>query len=270
MKKEQQNRILEPDLILPAVKLIKDYPGITTTELIIALEKNLVLSNEDKAINTGRKDTKFSQEVRNLVSHKNKRFFTYVKVTKISRREGGSSFVITNAGEAYLKKEENAAKLDGEFDLKYQVSIQSCDPYTSKNDLEFSNNREPHQVTIKGNKKWRTDPRISKTVLSDNEYKCEFSSIDGVSHITFKTKLGNEYVEGHHLIPMSAQTDFNLNLDRSSNIISLCPICHKQLHYGSLEEKVKKLKPLFDMRISKLSSESIDITFEKLVNKYYK
>jgi len=105
--------------------------------------------------------------------------------------------------------------------------------------------------------------KASNTALAYANYKCEVDN----KHETFMTKSGNQYVEGHHLIPLSTQKDFDVNIDVPANIVSLCPLCHKRLHYGSDIEDM--LKALFDQRKVRLENCGISITFEELL-KYYK
>ena len=79
------------------------------------------------------------------------------------------------------------------------------------------------------------------------------------------------YTEAHHLIPMCASKDFfPRNLDRPSNIITLCPNCHTLLHHGSEDEKKRILRILYDKYIPGLNRDEIYISFEDLYNKYYK
>lgn len=63
--------------------------------------------------------------------------------------------------------------------------------------------------------------------LEQANYQCEFNN----SHTTFLVN-NKQYMEGHHLIPISNQNKFDKNLDTPINIISLCPNCHKMAHYG--------------------------------------
>ena len=41
-------------------------------------------------------------------------------------------------------------------------------------------------------------------------------------------------MEGHHLIPMKAQDDFENNLDRVENSVCLCPNCHVLFDYNAI------------------------------------
>ena len=60
----------EPDLIVPALKIIEQHPqGILTSSLINSLRKALRPSGSDLVLLGGRRDDHFSQKVRNLKSH---------------------------------------------------------------------------------------------------------------------------------------------------------------------------------------------------------
>lgn len=64
-------RIPESALVMPALECIYEAGGeISTTELIKGLEERFRPVGEDSEILDGRADTKFSQKVRNLKSHK--------------------------------------------------------------------------------------------------------------------------------------------------------------------------------------------------------
>ena len=61
----------ESDLIIPVLACISsEKEGVTTSELIRFLEENLKPTGKDKEISKNRKDTRFSQKVRNIVSHR--------------------------------------------------------------------------------------------------------------------------------------------------------------------------------------------------------
>lgn len=73
--------ITEKELILPSLEIIADSEdGIFTSHLILELRKKVQLSSEDMKILQWRKDDKFSQKVRNLVSHKTLEKKWYVKI----------------------------------------------------------------------------------------------------------------------------------------------------------------------------------------------
>lgn len=65
-------RLHESDLTIPALRIANSKPGgfVTTSELISTLERVFNISGEDAEILEGRSDTKFSQVVRNIISHR--------------------------------------------------------------------------------------------------------------------------------------------------------------------------------------------------------
>ncbi len=76
----------EAEIMLKAAKVIEESGSITTTELIEVLVIEMKPSGDDLLINKNRNDTKFSQKVRNMVSHRETNrlhdFCTYKKVGK--------------------------------------------------------------------------------------------------------------------------------------------------------------------------------------------
>ena len=74
------------------------------------------------------------------------------------------------------------------------------------------------------------------------------------------------YTEGHHLIPLEYQEDFSYSLDVEANVVSLCPNCHKLLHYGYDKEMI--LKHLYEARIDRLKKFNLDIDFASLLLMY--
>ena len=164
--------------------------------------------------------------------------------------------------------------IDTLLDIEDEQEVKEASVYDSEEDIEKSNNREPVLKSgLESKHRYSTDPRLAKTAIKNAGYVCELSGKVGASHSTFDSVHGTKYLEAHHLIPMKAQKDYvslGINLDRLENIVALCPNCHKAVHYGTKEEKVKYLRPLYDSRIEKLKELGIDIDFEVLINDYYK
>lgn len=50
--------------------------------------------------------------------------------------------------------------------------------------------------------------------------------------VVFNGRDGRPYVQVHHMIPMALQHMAAMNLDRSTNMVPLCPGCHMCLHHG--------------------------------------
>lgn len=107
------------------------------------------------------------------------------------------------------------------------------------------------------------NPAKAKGALLLSNYKCNINS----NHESFISRNNHPYMEAHHLIPISAQDDFNVSLDVDANIVCLCPNCHKKLHYGNnIKDDLYKL---YSSRKELLKESGIDISFEELL-KYYK
>ncbi len=96
------------------------------------------------------------------------------------------------------------------------------------------------------------------------EWKCEIDS----DHETFISESNHNFVEGHHLIPMAKQDLYKNTIDFSANIISLCPNCHRKIHYGKSHEKKELIDTLFKKREGKYKEFGISITLNELYSYY--
>lgn len=264
------SRIKEEDIVIPALKYVNDHPNCTTENIKYYLENLVSLSPDDEEILSGRNDTKFSQIVRNLISHyDNNKFGKYTNRTKVDRIY---KFTINSAGVIFLSEinQEDIQDLM-ETDINNEKILVETE-YNIPSDLDNANNRMPVPGSGSSSKRYKTDNRIAKTALVKCNYLCEYGTLIGQNHITFDAKNGNKYLEAHHLIPMKAQKDFlPNNLDRIENIVGLCPMCHAAVHHGTSEEKTKILKELYASRINALKEcdQNIEIDFTELMLKYY-
>ncbi|NCB01504.1 MAG: hypothetical protein EOM67_04950 [Spirochaetia bacterium] len=100
----------------------------------------------------------------------------------------------------------------------------------------------------------RRDRIIINQVISNSHYRCEIEH----THSTFISKAThNQYMEGHHIIPLKVQDAVSTSLDVYANIISLCPVCHRFLHYGLKEEKKGVLENIYRQRGERLHNSGI-------------
>lgn len=133
---------------------------------------------------------------------------------------------------------------------------------------DIASKEEPKKIPDKQNKNgsvWERDPSVSKEALKNAGYTCEIDNM----HFTFKSNVtGENFVEAHHLIPMNQQENFKYSLDVRGNIVSLCPVCHKLLHFGQFNDKVNMLKLLYQGRKSILTKYGINITEQQLLDIY--
>ena len=114
----------------------------------------------------------------------------------------------------------------------------------------------------------KTDSKIKATRLEKAGYQCEINC----GHVTFTNSSGKrQYMECHHIIPMNAQKDYpNIKLDSMFNVISLCPICHSQVHYGDNEAKAKVFKLMYYKRQDEMLKHGFGLAeINEIFNKYY-
>lgn len=96
-------RISEKAIVIPALRAADRRPNgyISTSELILELEKALRPSGEDAEILKNRADTRFSQIVRNLKSHRQSSTSMFSRGLAVEERDG---LRITPKGRAFLKQ----------------------------------------------------------------------------------------------------------------------------------------------------------------------
>lgn len=88
-------------------------------------------------------------------------------------------------------------------------------------------------------------------------YSCELDS----THKTFISKSNNkQYMEGHHALPIGMQEHFESSLDVYANIVCLCPVCHRLLHYGVDSEKKIYIDRIYEKRKDRLAQSGIRLS----------
>lgn len=179
----------------------------------------------------------------------------------------------------YNKEPEIILTLNEELQIADDDSIEETQNITNKQIISSfaydivsekfkrQNNRQPIPYKTQKGIKYKTNPRISKTSLQLSKFQCQ---INPEEHITFISKLGQPYMEAHHLIPMHAQKDFSDNLDRIENIICICPTCHSAIHLGNDSVRLEYLRKLYELKIKEIQETGLKISFGDLFTKYYK
>jgi 5-methylcytosine-specific restriction protein A len=97
------------------------------------------------------------------------------------------------------------------------------------------------------------------------DFKCELN----IEHETFLTESKINYVEGHHIIPIELYGEFVNDIDHWSNIISLCPNCHRKIHLANKEIKREMLSEIWGMR-GELIKENFFLDMDQLIEYYIK
>lgn len=151
-----------------------------------------------------------------------------------------------------FKRSENENFAASVSTIDYMVTVEYLD----------EPRKRPAQFEVLRNE-FERNPDTAKLALRLVHYACELSC----SNELFRRRDGeNSYVEAHHLIPLSYQNQFEYSLDVEANIISLCPSCHRMLHYGANAEKY--LTELYNERIERLKKCKIEITLDQLLEMY--
>lgn len=104
-----------------------------------------------------------------------------------------------------------------------------------------------------------TNPKLGKSAIRHNKYKCAFASEDQ-PHTTFLKPDDTPYMEVHHLIPMGQQHCFKNKLDTRANLVPVCPLCHRKLHHGKKSEVAALITTLFNARFDSLSQSGLSVT----------
>ncbi len=103
------------------------------------------------------------------------------------------------------------------------------------------------------NKRVKRDASLIVKAKTRDNFKCMVDE----NHLTFFSK-DKSYVEGHHLIPMYQQKNYTFKLDDVDNIISLCPNCHREIHFSDDKEEI--LKRVFSLHKDFMNAHSISLS----------
>lgn len=134
----------------------------------------------------------------------------------------------------------------------------------SAEELMFRANTKPGSLNA-NSKRWERDKEVSWTALSNADHQCELDR----AHVTFlRAREKVNYMEPHHLIPMALQDSFQVSLDCVQNILSLCPNCHRAIHYSHKTERAELLRKAYELRKNHLEDARIQIDLVALKKLY--
>ncbi len=104
---------------------------------------------------------------------------------------------------------------------------------------------------------WKRSAIIKNQSMEAVGFQCEVNP----AHKTFIVKgKTHPYMEGHHAISLRLQGMFSKSLDVYANIVCLCPICHRFLHYGIDSEKEFILDKMYYDRRDRLAASGIALS----------
>ncbi|WP_157077242.1 HNH endonuclease [Robertmurraya korlensis] len=165
--------------------------------------------------------------------------------------------------EYFYDSELQAEMFKEEQEFEKYLTVNLAD--VSRADIEDKPENKPKHRSVNNKKVWNRNPKYASEAVADADYLCEFDN----QHKHFISKFnGKNYVEAHHLIPMQYQEQFENSLDIHSNIVSICLVCHKKIHFGLFEEKKEILEKLFNSRRERLIKGGINISLDELYSYY--
>lgn len=146
-------------------------------------------------------------------------------------------------------------------DTQFQMDIQYVDSVSTPE----SPQPIPNQGAVKEVTKWKRNASIAKEALEKAQFKCEIDPL----HQTFISNVTNQnFVEAHHLVPMRLQHQFNVSLDVPGNIVSLCPNCHRAIHFGNSNLVKSLISQLYKSRESSLLKFGIQLKLDDFLACY--
>lgn len=130
-----------------------------------------------------------------------------------------------------------------EFNWRFQLSALTDD--TDDNSYQDLIN-QTRQATVDVYKRRR---QIALDAMAHANYRCEANP----NHQLFLSKAtGKNYLEAHHIIPVSLGSQFNMQLDVIENVVCLCPFCHRAIHHAEpvfaipILDQLAKQRPVFE------------------------
>ncbi len=249
-------RIQEKSLILPALYVISKKGSATTSDLIKELTIIFNPTGEDAEILSGRHDTKFSQKVRNLVSHRDSNM-----MKELTNFENGV-YTLTDDGKAYLSDNITTMEYISSNPFSYsdikKISFDTISTKGKKHSIIIYDEKEMVSegeiITKESRLKKRClklrDAAIQKYTQSNGRILC---SVCGFDFEKVYKELGKGYIEIHHEVPIYQYSNEGFQQyigDAVKQMKPLCANCHRMIH--------RKKKPLSIDELKRIVGEKIE------------
>lgn len=179
---------------------------------------------------------------------------TYLSIEELRKKNERGKVMYTKAlhwYKEYLQQDIDAGELIKESKDEYVVT------YQKKRKTEFT--------VSEGIKQWKRDRAVVDNSIELSNHKCEY---DNKHEYFISNKTEKNYVEGHHLIPMKYQDNFEYSLDVEANVVALCVVCHKILHLSRIEDKIPIISTLYNLRVKLLKLSGLEISLDELIDLY--
>lgn len=110
---------------------------------------------------------------------------------------------------------------------------------------------------------WGRSSILRRQALESAHYQCSLDE----THETFEVEnTCHPYMESHHAISLRYQSEFSHSLDVGANLVCLCPLCHRKLHYARLNLRKELLVCLYDMRAHRLDNCGLSVSKDKFIS----
>lgn len=213
----------EAELVVPALEVIRDNAEISTSKLIKELTARMQPTGKDAEIISGRKDTYFSQKVRNLKSHdtlQKKDVATYID----------GKWYITPKGRTYLEENSSIAE---------SMREQGFNPKTIEKEAEddFKGVIIEEGALEKVNVSQRArSSKLKKIAIQNHKDKHDGKLPCSACSFDFEEtygEQGKEFIEIHHIEPVHEMdiAGSKTKIEEALNkVIPLCSNCHRMVH----------------------------------------
>ena len=215
----------EQDLIVPALEVMRDRPGgVTTTQLIKELTRRLGPTGRDAEIIAGRRDTYFSQKVRNLKSHDT------LTSRGLATYEFRGKWRITDKGLGFVQENKpvfEAMRFQGfrRRDIQREIERDDPDVIIEEGAMETRTTRQRER-----SQKLRDAAMRTFQQRGDGRLLCEACRFD------FQRKYGEHgrgFIEIHHKQPVHEMemAGSRARLEEALRRVSpVCSNCHRMIH----------------------------------------
>lgn len=235
-------RISENDLILPALLVISENPGVTTSGLIQKLIQILKPTGEDAELLSGRSDTKFSQIVRNIKSHETLEKKGYVIYSPGEIRRTGGNFNITPKGQAFLDENQEIVDYLLLHGFPYDSVVGTIQKITeAKTKGKQIKIIDENLVIREGRRRQRKSVAYERSDdvrkaaieyyrLENDQIVCD---ICGFNFFDTYGERGRDYIEIHHEKPLSETEGEERTAflhEAVQSVKPVCANCHKMIH----------------------------------------
>ena len=155
-------------------------------------------------------------------------------------------------------------------DSDYVEKVDDVKEYNINDDIAKGAYKNKPSATTSGVlKRYSKNPLIGKVRIKKVDYKCENNPL----HETFiSSHTKKQFMEAHHLIPINKQDEmwdkFGVNIDCTENILSLCPNCHRAIHYSIKDIKRELIARLFEIKQAELAETGVALSLDELFQIY--